>query len=137
MFSFEIASQVTWKSLPILPSIFGLSSQNIVIPHYPCHSVYVLKKRLKYILWNNLSTHERKGWQMSIKVFLVLFLVFFLMVYSMLSFEKKEGNTKVFSYIHRSCHQKLPNHLTFCWHLPFHNINFRLPMLKRGRKVRS
>ena len=38
MFSFEIASQVTWKSLPILPSIFGLSSQNIVIPHYPCHS---------------------------------------------------------------------------------------------------
>ena len=39
MSSFEIASQVTWNSLPILPSIFGLSSQNIVIPHYPCHSV--------------------------------------------------------------------------------------------------
>ena len=39
MSSFEIASWVTWKSLPILPSIFGLSSQNIVIPHYPCHSV--------------------------------------------------------------------------------------------------
>ena len=42
MFSFEIASQVTWNSLPILQSIFGLSSQNIVIPHYSCHSaVYV------------------------------------------------------------------------------------------------
>ena len=39
MFSFEIESQVTWNSLPILPSIFGLSSQNIVIPHYSCHSV--------------------------------------------------------------------------------------------------
>ena len=39
MSSFEIASWVTWKSLPILPSIFGLSSQNIVIPHYSCHSV--------------------------------------------------------------------------------------------------
>ena len=39
MSSFEIASQVTWNSLPILPSIFGLSSQNIVIPHYSCHSV--------------------------------------------------------------------------------------------------
>ena len=25
---------------------------------------------------------------------------------------------------HGSCHQKLSNHLTFCWHLPFHNINF-------------
>ena len=39
MSSFEITSQVTWNSLPILPSIFGLSSQNIVIPHYTCHSV--------------------------------------------------------------------------------------------------
>ena len=39
MSSFEIASWVTWKSLPILPSIFGLPSQNIVSPHYPSHSV--------------------------------------------------------------------------------------------------
>ena len=38
MSSFEIACQVTWNSLPTLTSIFGLSSQNIVIPHYPCHS---------------------------------------------------------------------------------------------------
>ena len=41
MFSFEIESQVTWNSLPILPSIFGLSSQNIVIPHYSCHNAFV------------------------------------------------------------------------------------------------
>ena len=40
MSSFEIAIWVTWNSLPILPSIFGLSSQNIMIPHYPCHSVW-------------------------------------------------------------------------------------------------
>ena len=39
MSSFEIAIWVTWNSLPILPSIFGLSSQNIMIPHYPCYSV--------------------------------------------------------------------------------------------------
>ena len=39
MSCFEIAIWVTWNSLPILPSIFGLSSQNIMIPHYPCHSV--------------------------------------------------------------------------------------------------
>ena len=39
MSSFEIASQVTRNYLPILPSIFGLSTQNIVISHYSCHSV--------------------------------------------------------------------------------------------------
>ena len=41
--SFEIASRVIWNSLPILPSKFGLSSQNIRIPHYPCHSVDLAK----------------------------------------------------------------------------------------------
>ena len=53
MSSFEIASQVTWNSLPILPSIFGLSSQNIMIPHYPCHSVFqkmqLRRLRLEYL----------------------------------------------------------------------------------------
>ena len=36
---------------------------------------------------------------MSIKVFFSAILVFFLMVYSMLSFEKKRMKQKVFSYI--------------------------------------
>ena len=47
--SFEIASRVIWNSLPILPSKFGLSSQNIRIPHYPCHSVYLI------LAWKGLT----------------------------------------------------------------------------------
>ena len=70
---------------------------------------------------------------MSIKVLFYAILVFFLMVYSMLSFKKKKGTKSLLLY--RSCHQKLPNHLTFCWHLPFHNINFRL-LCWKGEGIR-
>ena len=35
------------------------------------------------------------------------------------------------------CHQKLPNHLTFCWHLPFHNINFRYAEKGRSKVTRK
>ena len=55
MFSFEIESQVTWNSLPILPSIFGLSSQNIVIPHYSCHSDESKLSLLQISLMANLK----------------------------------------------------------------------------------
>ena len=60
MFSFEIASQVTWNSLPILPSIFGLSSQNIVIPHYSCHSAH--KTDLNFWIMKGYGPENSPKW---------------------------------------------------------------------------